>query len=335
MTRAASARAGRRRARGVHHLCLRDPARPQCCRARGRIQPAGDAPEPAGRDARSCDGILLGASSTSVATQCPPPAVRRAASSRSAERSRQDRPASVPRSGARRRSRSPGFARRAAGMRRASASTCTTPRAWPSTGSAAAGAPGAVRRSPVRRVWSRDCRPVARLVRDGETAAWFGEVARGRARGLGIARAGLRRRDPAGPSRGCARPPSRYDPLPRYPRRGSGTSRSWSRRTSDGQAQSIEAAIRGLASPLLRALQLFDVYRGCQVGRPQPGLRPHLPGADRTLTDAEVNEYARPRGRARVRAIPLSALRGVMADAAEDWPTGGGSLARERRPGAA
>ena len=58
-------------------------------------------------------------------------------------------------------------------------------------------------------------------------------------------------------------------------------------------AQEVEGAIRRSAGPDLRRLELFDVYRGSQVGDGKRGLgfRLRFQADDRTLTDAEVAGY--------------------------------------------
>jgi phenylalanyl-tRNA synthetase beta chain len=58
-------------------------------------------------------------------------------------------------------------------------------------------------------------------------------------------------------------------------------------------AQDVERAIRRSAGSDLRRLELFDVYRGSQVGEGKRGLgfRLRFQADDRTLTDAEVAGY--------------------------------------------
>jgi phenylalanyl-tRNA synthetase beta chain len=58
----------------------------------------------------------------------------------------------------------------------------------------------------------------------------------------------------------------------------------------DVSAEVVLAAIREAAGPLLRAAEVFDVYRGAQVGEGRTSLAVRLEfrAADRTLTDEEV-----------------------------------------------
>jgi phenylalanyl-tRNA synthetase beta chain len=62
--------------------------------------------------------------------------------------------------------------------------------------------------------------------------------------------------------------------------------------SDDVTVAQVEAAIRGLAVAWLVDLALFDVYSGSQVGPGKRSLAWSLTyqAADRTLTDAEVNE---------------------------------------------
>jgi phenylalanyl-tRNA synthetase beta chain len=55
-------------------------------------------------------------------------------------------------------------------------------------------------------------------------------------------------------------------------------------------AASIVAAVRDGGAPLLAGVEIFDVYRGQQVGEGEKSLalRLEFRAPDRTLTDAEV-----------------------------------------------
>jgi phenylalanyl-tRNA synthetase beta chain len=57
-------------------------------------------------------------------------------------------------------------------------------------------------------------------------------------------------------------------------------------------AATVEAAVREGGAPLLESVEIFDVYRGEQVGAAEKSLALRLSfrAADRTLTDAEVGE---------------------------------------------
>jgi phenylalanyl-tRNA synthetase beta chain len=156
---------------------------------------------------------------------------------------------------------------------------------------ATAGAPGAVTEP-----WPAGEEPgylepgrAARLLIDGAEVARFGEVAH-RVREVfdlpapafvaEVSLSALVARTPAVP---------RYVPLPRFP----AVQRDLALVVSDDvTVAQVEAAIRGLAVAWLVDLALFDVYSGSQVGPGKRSLAWSLTyqAADRTLTDAEVNE---------------------------------------------
>jgi phenylalanyl-tRNA synthetase beta chain len=62
--------------------------------------------------------------------------------------------------------------------------------------------------------------------------------------------------------------------------------------TDETPAATVEAAVREGGAPLLESVEIFDVYRGEQVGAAEKSLALRLSfrAADRTLTDAEVGE---------------------------------------------
>ena len=71
---------------------------------------------------------------------------------------------------------------------------------------------------------------------------------------------------------------------------------------ADMPAADVVAAVRGAGGELLRDVQVFDVYRGSQVGegRKSLALRLTFRSADGTLQEADVNE---------LRGVMLGALR--------------------------
>ncbi|MGC8633564.1 MAG: phenylalanine--tRNA ligase subunit beta [Candidatus Limnocylindrales bacterium] len=80
----------------------------------------------------------------------------------------------------------------------------------------------------------------------------------------------------------------RYAPVPRVPAVERDLAVVVGRGVSAG---SVDAVIREAAGPLLRALRLFDVYRGVPLGPEERSLayRLTLQAADRTLTDEEID----------------------------------------------
>jgi phenylalanyl-tRNA synthetase beta chain len=82
----------------------------------------------------------------------------------------------------------------------------------------------------------------------------------------------------------------RYQPLPRFP----AVQRDLALVVpSEVTAGEVEAALRGLQVPWLARVALFDVYTGAQVGPGRRSLAWSLTfqAPDRTLTDAEVNDW--------------------------------------------
>ena len=84
----------------------------------------------------------------------------------------------------------------------------------------------------------------------------------------------------------CAR---EYTPLPRYPAVERDVAVVLGR---DVASADVERAIRRAGGALVESVRLFDVYEGPQVGEGRRSLAFSITyqAADRTLTDAEVNQ---------------------------------------------
>ena len=187
---------------------------------------------------------------------------------------------------------SPGSARRARWhARRASAWTCTTPRAWPSWRSPSRARPGGDR--------ALGGRAGARLSRAGPRRP----ARAGRAGARLVRRGGARVReafDLAAPvfvadialGALAARPARRAAlcPAAALPGRAARPRRWWWRDRRDGGPDRGGHPRHG--PPWLARVALFDVYSGSQVGAGRRSLAWSLTfqAPDRTLTDAEVNE---------------------------------------------
>jgi phenylalanyl-tRNA synthetase beta chain len=87
----------------------------------------------------------------------------------------------------------------------------------------------------------------------------------------------------------AAQSPREYAPLPKYPAVERDIAVVLGR---DVASCDVERAIRRAGGALVESVRLFDVYEGPQVGEGRRSLAFSITyqAADRTLTDAEVNE---------------------------------------------
>jgi phenylalanyl-tRNA synthetase beta chain len=129
----------------------------------------------------------------------------------------------------------------------------------------------------------------ARLVVDGREVGWFGELALAVREAFDLP-APVFVAEVSLTALGALPPPvPRYQPLPRFP----SVQRDLAIVVPAAvSAADVEARLRQMREPLLSRIALFDVYAGEQIGAGRRSLAWSLTfqAADRTLTDAEVND---------------------------------------------
>jgi phenylalanyl-tRNA synthetase beta chain len=127
------------------------------------------------------------------------------------------------------------------------------------------------------------------LVATGEALGWFGEVNLSVREGFDLDRPVFLAELSLDAVRALSPRPVRHRPLPRFP----AVQRDVALVVSvDVPAAEVTRAIRAVQEPLLRRVELFDVYSGDQVGAGRKSLAYTLvyQADDRTLTDREVDD---------------------------------------------
>ena len=173
---------------------------------------------------------------------------------------------------------------------RATAWTSTTPRAWRELALAAAGAPGAETTR-----WAAGTGPryleagrAAGLAVDGRAVGWFGEVARGVREAFDLPAPVFVAELSLTALGALPQAVPRYQPLPRFPAVQRDLAIVVPASVLAGDVEARLRAMQGIGRSS-RAILLFDVYEGDQVGAGRRSLAFSLTyqAPDRTLTDGK------------------------------------------------